>query len=148
MRYPVWLYGARLESENHKLCKEGQFVLNILYLLLFSILSYSVNIISFFVFSLYFFFFFSFFFAQFQFFDLVSLFPHMTSTCSFIFSSFIFLNKIAQEMQVFIVGFYDKQGFKNRHPEYKCHYETFSRSIKLLPDSVPISNYLSGEKTS
>ena len=144
MRSPVWLYGVRLASENHKLCKEGQFVIYFLYCF-FSILFYSVNIISFFVFSMYFF---LFFFAQFQFFDLVSLFPHMTSTCSFIFSFFVFLNKVAQEMQVFIVRFYDKQGFKNRHPEYKCHYETFSRSIKLLPDSVPISNYLSGEKTS
>ena len=142
MRCPVWLYGLRLASENHKLCKEGHFVIYFLYCF-FSILFYSVNIISFFVLYIFFLFF-----AQFQFFDLVSLFPYMTSTCSFIFSSFIFLNKITQEMQVFIVGFYDKQGFKNRHPEYKCHYETFSRSIKLLPDSVPISNYLSGEKTS
>ena len=144
MRYPVWLYGVRLASENHKLCKEGQFVIYFLYCFFFYHLQFCQHHYIF-LFSIYFFFLF---FAQFQFFDLVSLFPHMTSTCSFIFSSFIFLNKIAQEMQVFIVGFYDKQGFKNRHPEYKCHYETFSRSIKLLPDSVPISNYLSGEKTS
>ena len=144
MRSPVWLYGARLASENHKLCKEGQFVIYFLYCFFFYSLLFCQHHFIFCVLYIYFPFF-----AQFQFFDLVSLFPHMTSTYSFIFSSFIFHNKIGQEMQVFIVGFYDKQGFKNRHPEYKCHYyETFSRSIKLLPDSVPISNYLSGEKTS